>query len=586
MALSVLNNIPSLVAQNQLEVTNNNLQNTLFQLSSGSKINSGADDPAGLSIINGLQANISALQQSSQNATDGVGQLQVADGALSQVTTLLNRAVTLATEAANGGLTNAQFSAITTEYGSITSEINRIGAATNFNGNDVFQSATVPNPNVSASTLGSSLTGGVALTSGKTFTLNLGTNAYAYNPGTAASAVLTGATSLQANGANTTLANGEALSITNGGGTFSFTAATQKWGGSGTAVTAGTALTDGDTVTVTSTGGANVNFVASSSHVSDLLTAINGSADTNVKAYIDSAGNLTITSAAGDNLTVTENNGAKTRLGTLAATSDTVGDLMNQIDNSTYGLSATINGNHLLQITSTKGTVAVNSSSLNEVGTITNSSTVQDLINWINGGGTGNEFSGISAGLANDTNGHAQLTVTDNLNRGNLSITDYDTALGGGNTTNAFAAPNMTGAATTDIFISDGNVASSTNYLIPVSIGPLSSTSIGGQSTTLASASLGTAPGAQAALSVINTAISYVAAMRGTIGAGINRLTSATNVINTQVQNLTSAQSSIQDANVGQVVANLSKYQVLEQTGIAALAQGNSQEQAVLKLLQ
>src|SRR5208337_3827333 len=147
MALSVLNNIPSLVAQNQLEVTNNNLQNTLFQLSSGSRINSGADDPAGLSIVNGLQANISALTQSSQNATDGVGQLQVADGALSQVTTLLNRAVTLATEAANGGLTSAQFSAITNEYSSITNEINRIGQATNFNGTSVFQAANIANPN-------------------------------------------------------------------------------------------------------------------------------------------------------------------------------------------------------------------------------------------------------------------------------------------------------------------------------------------------------------------------------------------------------------------------------------------------------
>jgi flagellin len=62
-------------------------------------------------------------------------------------------------------------------------------------------------------------------------------------------------------------------------------------------------------------------------------------------------------------------------------------------------------------------------------------------------------------------------------------------------------------------------------------------------------------------------------------------LTSATNVINTQVQNLTSAQSSIQDANIGQVVANLSKYQVLEQTGIASLAQANTQEQAILRLL-
>jgi flagellin len=63
-------------------------------------------------------------------------------------------------------------------------------------------------------------------------------------------------------------------------------------------------------------------------------------------------------------------------------------------------------------------------------------------------------------------------------------------------------------------------------------------------------------------------------------------LNSATNVINTQVQNLTSAQSSMQDANIGQVVANMSKYQVLEQTGISALAQSNQNEQAVLKLLQ
>ena len=103
MSLSILSNIPSLEAQNQLAMTNTNLQNTLFQLSSGSKINSGADDPAGLSIANGLQANISALTQSAQNVTDGVGMLQTADGALSQVTSLLNRAVTLATEAANAG---------------------------------------------------------------------------------------------------------------------------------------------------------------------------------------------------------------------------------------------------------------------------------------------------------------------------------------------------------------------------------------------------------------------------------------------------------------------------------------------------
>ena len=108
MALTILNNIASIAAENQLTITSNNLQSTLFQLSSGSRINSGADDAAGLAIANGLQANISALTQSARNANDGVGSLQVADGALAQVTTLLNRAVTLATESATGTVSNSQ----------------------------------------------------------------------------------------------------------------------------------------------------------------------------------------------------------------------------------------------------------------------------------------------------------------------------------------------------------------------------------------------------------------------------------------------------------------------------------------------
>src|SRR5437899_6855661 len=102
MALTILYNLPSLVAQNQLAITGGNLQRTLFQLSSGSRINSGADDAAGLAIADGLHANVTALTQSAMNANEGVGKLQVGDGALSQVTTLLNRAVTLATESANG----------------------------------------------------------------------------------------------------------------------------------------------------------------------------------------------------------------------------------------------------------------------------------------------------------------------------------------------------------------------------------------------------------------------------------------------------------------------------------------------------
>src|SRR5271165_77023 len=127
MALGVLNNLSAIYAENNLNNTNNSLQTVLQQLSSGSQINSGSDDAAGLSLINGLQANSTALTQSATNATEGVGLLQVADGALSQVTNLLNRAVTLATETANGTLNTSQEAAANQEYQSILSEINNIG---------------------------------------------------------------------------------------------------------------------------------------------------------------------------------------------------------------------------------------------------------------------------------------------------------------------------------------------------------------------------------------------------------------------------------------------------------------------------
>src|SRR6266436_7914560 len=142
MAISLLNNIASLEAQNQLQVTQTKLQNTLFQLSSGSRINSGADDAAGLAIANGLQANVTALSQSAANAQNGVGALQVSDGGLAQVTTLLNRAVTLATESATGTVSNNQRTALDAEFTQIKAEIDRIGSSTTFNGTSVFTATT------------------------------------------------------------------------------------------------------------------------------------------------------------------------------------------------------------------------------------------------------------------------------------------------------------------------------------------------------------------------------------------------------------------------------------------------------------
>jgi flagellin len=141
--LSILNNVASMQAQNSLNMNQASLNRTLQALSTGQRINSGADDAAGLAIANGLQANVTALTQSVQNASDGVGMLQVADGALSQITTLLNRAVTLATESASGTVSDPQRLSLDAEFTSIKNEIDTIGQKTTYNGAAVFTAGTL-----------------------------------------------------------------------------------------------------------------------------------------------------------------------------------------------------------------------------------------------------------------------------------------------------------------------------------------------------------------------------------------------------------------------------------------------------------
>ena len=137
-SFSVLNNIPSINGQNQLYVNQLNLARTLNRLASGKRINSGADDAAGLQIADSLRGNVMALNQASRNAADGISVLQIADGALSQVTDLLWRAVTLAEQAESDIISGTGKAALQQEYTQIMAEINRIGTDTNFNGQTLF----------------------------------------------------------------------------------------------------------------------------------------------------------------------------------------------------------------------------------------------------------------------------------------------------------------------------------------------------------------------------------------------------------------------------------------------------------------
>jgi flagellin len=140
---SVLNNIAALYAQNKLGITSNSLTRTITRLSSGYRINSGADDAAGLMIADTLRANVRALDQSVRNCNDCISVGQIADSALSEMTNILTRTITLAEEAATETVDDTGRQSLNMEYTEIQAEIARIAEQTNFNGVQLFTSAGI-----------------------------------------------------------------------------------------------------------------------------------------------------------------------------------------------------------------------------------------------------------------------------------------------------------------------------------------------------------------------------------------------------------------------------------------------------------
>ena len=123
-SFSVVNNIASANAQANLVTTSAGLNRALTRLSSGLRINGGGDDAAGLAVANTYRNEQAILNQGVRNANDGLSDLQVKDGALSNISTLLDRLATLATQAASGA-SGADIAKLANEYDSLVDEIDR-----------------------------------------------------------------------------------------------------------------------------------------------------------------------------------------------------------------------------------------------------------------------------------------------------------------------------------------------------------------------------------------------------------------------------------------------------------------------------
>ncbi len=141
MALTINTNIASLNAQRNLNTSQLQLNQSMQRLSSGLRINSAADDAAGLAISQNMQANIRSMNQAVRNANDGISMVQTAEGALNETSNILLRMRELSTQAANGTLTDTQRGNIQTEFKNLQDEIDRIANVTDFNGTKLLNGA-------------------------------------------------------------------------------------------------------------------------------------------------------------------------------------------------------------------------------------------------------------------------------------------------------------------------------------------------------------------------------------------------------------------------------------------------------------
>lgn len=138
MALTINTNVASLNAQRNLSTTQLALSKSMQRLSSGLRINSAADDAAGLAISQNMQAGIRSMNQAVRNANDGISMVQTAEGALNETSNILLRMRELGTQAANGTLTQSQRDNIGVEFKALQDEITRISSVTNFNGTNLL----------------------------------------------------------------------------------------------------------------------------------------------------------------------------------------------------------------------------------------------------------------------------------------------------------------------------------------------------------------------------------------------------------------------------------------------------------------
>jgi flagellin len=195
--ISLTTNVVSLDAQTNLNNTQNMLDHSLQQLSSGYRINTAADDAAGLAISTQLESQVNGLNQASQNANDGINMIQTAEGALQTTTSMLQRMRELAVEASNSTLSSSDLGSINTELQQLSTQVNAISTQTQFNGQTLLSGAlTTSQSATSTANVGNilSTTGGNASISAVNVSSATAGTTYTFSSASAGTLTLTNGT--------------------------------------------------------------------------------------------------------------------------------------------------------------------------------------------------------------------------------------------------------------------------------------------------------------------------------------------------------------------------------------------------------
>ncbi len=537
-------NVMSLNSQRALNRNQSALATSIQRLSSGLRINSAKDDAAGLAISERMTAQIRGLNQASRNANDAISLAQTAEGAMSSATDILQRIRELAIQSANSTNSASDREALQAEVDQLVEELDRISTTTEFNGLKLLDGTfTAQQFQVGAN---ASQTLSVSVDSMRTNAIG------GYVDQTSSVSQTTNSGSTQTDGTN--------LAVT-------VTTQDDYTGVTGTASDGSNITINGTTVVASSDYAVSgESFTTLDSNFSSGTATVRGAGSAYAIAQaINASGISGVTASATNEKTVADIGSGN--FASFAVTTDS--------DSVTYTLR--VNGTQVFTNTFTNGDTV----------------TVDDIVTAIN---AYSDDTGVTAVKDTSTN-DLKLTASDGrdiiieesaaytdasgTNTGTLTTafgTVTETEAGSGTAYNSFAyRGQITLQSSSAVSITAGadilglDASGSVSYATSGSISTVDISSISGANTAILSV--------DAALDTINSS-------RAKLGAIQNRVESTISNLQTTAENLSAARSRIRDADFAAETAKMTQMQILQQAGVAMLAQANSVPQLALQLLQ